>query len=112
MLRHHCFASIIKKQFDREIVSKQKHNKNERIVQISGTVLLGYLFICCSSSISLLQLVQCENEVERIDEDEDGEGSWSDLGPDKETDCSLCLGFRKGPCGNYWRRQEVSGILD
>lgn len=41
-------------------------------------------------------------EMEGADED------WSDLEqPDKETDCELCLGFRQGPCGNYWRRQEM-----
>lgn len=42
------------------------------------------------------------------DSDAGVQEDWSDLDgeADKDTDCTLCLGFREGPCGNYWRRQE------
>ena len=51
----------------------------------------------------------CEGDNDEGEDDVEGyKEDWSDLGPDKETDCTLCMGFRQGPCGNRWRRQEVS----
>mmetsp|Transcript_5383 Transcript_5383/g.7260 ORF Transcript_5383/g.7260 Transcript_5383/m.7260 type:complete len:442 (-) Transcript_5383:56-1381(-) len=49
------------------------------------------------------------NKTNNDDDNDAGvQEDWSDLDgeADKETDCTLCLGFREGPCGNYWRRQE------
>lgn len=74
--------------------------------------------ICTLAILENIPLVRCEHEVKKVkakttgiipltEKENDDEEDWSDLGADKDTDCLLCLGFREGPCGNYWRRQEV-----
>eukprot|EP00814_Leptocylindrus_danicus_P017206 CAMPEP_0116012322 /NCGR_PEP_ID=MMETSP0321-20121206/5059_1 /TAXON_ID=163516 /ORGANISM="Leptocylindrus danicus var. danicus, Strain B650" /LENGTH=344 /DNA_ID=CAMNT_0003481653 /DNA_START=146 /DNA_END=1180 /DNA_ORIENTATION=- len=83
-------------------VCNDDNNKNEQQDSQHTHIIGGRSTTLCEATVDIdVDIDIAPFEMEGGDED------WSDLGPDKETDCELCIGFRQGPCGNYWRRQEM-----